>query len=314
MNSQIEQWRVQQYTANVYQLSQQKGSRIGPVVRSEVFKGKAEFFDRLGLAVAQKKAGRNTPTPNLDINHSRRMVTTSMYEWATLVDRKDKLQNIHDPENQYAISARNALGRSMDDVLIAAALGNAATGEDGSGSSALGNAQQVLAVSGSAASRMNILALLKAKLLFDQAEAEGPRYFVHSAGFLEAMLEQTQVTSADYNSVKALVKGELDTYLGFTFIHSERLPLFSATGASAATFDPSSGLYSVAGGALTPGATTVAGIAFVQDGLLLGKNEEAVGRIDERSDMSYSHQVYASMDFGAVRMEEVKVVQINALP
>lgn len=310
MNSQIESWRVQQYTANVYQLSQQKGSRLGSLVRSEVFKGKSEFFDRLGLATAQKKQGRNTPTPNLDIAHSRRMVTTAMYEWATLVDRKDKLQNIHDPENQYSISARNALGRSMDDVLIAAALGSAATGEDGSGSAALGTGQVIAAVSGGALSRLNVQALTKAKLLLDQAEVEGMRYFVHTAGFLEALLQLTQVTSADYNTVRALVRGEIDTYMGFKFIHTERLPLASATAFSGYKFDSTSGLYDNA--TLSLAGTEVCGFAFVGDGLLLGKNEEAVGRIDERADMSYSHQVYCSMDFGAVRMEEAKVVAVIA--
>lgn len=296
----------------MYQLSQQKGARLGPVVRTEVFKGKSEFFDRLGLSTAQIKQGRNTPTPNLDIAHSRRMVTTSMYEWATLVDRKDKLQNIHDPENQYAISARNALGRSMDDVIIAASFGSAATLEDGSGTQALPNAQLVAAVQSAAISRMNLNALLKAKLLLDQAETEGQRYFVHTAGMLEAMLEQTQVTSADFNTVRALVKGELDTYLGFKFIHSERLPLVSALSYSTSTYDSSTGLYSSSGIAL--GGTEVAGLVLVGDGVILGKNEEATGRIDERPDMSYSHQVYASMDFGAVRMEDVKVVSIAALP
>jgi hypothetical protein len=148
--------------------------------------------------------------------------------------------------------------------------------------------------------------------LMDQAEAEGPRFFVYTAGMLEAMLEQTQVTSADYNSVRALVKGEVDTYLGFKFIHSERLPL-SSVYASGLTYDSVTGLYSGAG-TVSAGGTSVAGLAFVGDGLLLGKNEEAVGRIDERPDMSYSMQVYNSMDFGAVRMEEVKVVAIQTLP
>ncbi len=314
MNSQIETWRVQQYTANVYQLSQQKGSRLAGGVRNEVFKGKSEFFDRLGLATAQKKTGRNSDTPNLDIAHSRRMVTTSTYNWGTLVDRKDKLQNIHDPENQYAISARNSLGRAMDTILITAAFGNAATSEDGSGSQALGTAQNIAPVSGGAISRMNVKALLTAKLLLDQAEAEGERFFVHTAAMLEAMLEQTQVTSADYNTVRALVKGEIDTYLGFKFIRTELLPLTSATANSASTFDPTSGLYSTAGGNLSLGGTEVAGLVYVGDGLLLGKNEEAIGRIDERPDKNYAMQVYAEMDFGAVRMEEVKVVQINALP
>lgn len=317
MNSQIEQWRVQQYTANVYHLAQQKGSRIAPMVRSETFKGKSEFFDRLGLATAQKKTSRNSPTPNLDLAHSRRMVTTSMYEWGTLVDRKDKLQNIHDPENQYSVAARSSFGRSMDDIIISAALGNAATGEDGSGSQALGSAQTLVSVSGGSISRLNVQALTKAKLLFDQAEVEGMRYFVHNAGMLEALLQQTQVTSADYNTVRALVRGEIDTYLGFKFIHSERLltsnnsiPNFSGLGY---TYDASSGLYN-ASGAVSLAGTEVCGIAFVGDGLLLGKNEDMIGRIDERPDMSYAHQVYASMDFGAVRMEEVKVVAVMANP
>ena len=56
--------------------------------------------------------------------------------------------------------------------------------------------------------------------------------------------------------------------------------------------------------------TEISAFAFVGDGLLLGKNEEAVGRIDERPDYSYAMQVYNSMDFGSVRMEEVKVVEI----
>lgn len=307
MNSQIESWRVQAYTANVYNISQQKGSRLAPLVRNEVFKGKIEYFDRLGVASAQKKTGRNTPTPNLDIAHSRRAVTTAMYEWATLVDRKDKLQNIHDPENQYSVAASNALGRSMDDILIAAALGNAATLEDGSGTSALGNGQKCASISGGSLAPLNVGALLNAKYLFDAAEAVGQRYIVINGSQLKGLLNQTQVTSSDYNTVKALVNGEVDTFAGFKFIHSERIPL-SSVYSTGWLFDSVSGLYNASGSSLA--STAVSAFAFVSDGLILGKNEEAVGRIDERADMSYSHQVYASMDFGAVRMEEVKVVEI----
>lgn len=310
MNSQIEQWRVQAYTANVYQLSQQRQSRLGPIVRSEVFKGKSEFFDRMGLATAQKKVARNSPTPNLDIPLSRRMVTTSLYEWGTVVDRKDKLQNIHDPENQFAQAASMALGRSMDDVIINAALGTAAAGEGGATSTSLGNAQKLASVSAGVISGLNIQALLGAKQLFDAAEVDSSsRYIVHNAAQLRSLLGQTQVTSSDYNSVKALVRGEIDTFLGFKFIHIERL-LASSVYSSGTTYDPSSGLYSTTGTTLSLLGTENSAFAFVGDGLLLGKNEEAIGRIDERPDLSYNMQVYNSMDFGAVRMEEVKVVEI----
>lgn len=311
MNSQIESWRVEQFTANVYQLSQQKGSRLASTVRNEAFKGKAEFFDRLGLAVAQKKIGRNTDTPNLDLAHSRRMLTTNMYEWATLVDRKDKLQNIHDPESQYAIAARNALGRTMDDVIIDAALGTARTGEDGSGSQSLGNGQKLVPLSGGVIAKLNIGALLTAKQILDAAEAEGMRYFVTNASGLQNLLTQTQVTSADYNSVKALVAGELDTFLGFKFIRSERI-LASSVYSSGFIYSTATGLYNASGTAL--GGTEVSNFAYVGDALILGQNEGMIGRIDQRSDKSYDWQVYASMDHGAVRMEEVKVVEVICAP
>ena len=307
MNFNIETWRVQAYTANVYQLAQQRASRLGPVVRTEVFKGKTEYFDRMGLAVAQKKISRNTPTPNLDLTLSRRAVTTTMYEWATLVDRKDKLLQIHDPENQFAQAASMALGRSMDSVIINAALGSATTGETGSTTQTLGNTQKVACVSQGASSPLNVATLLNVKQIMDSAEAVGPRYLVHNAAQLQNLLGQTQVTSADYNTVRALVHGEIDTYLGFKFIHTELL-VASSVYSTGWTFDPNTGLYKSGGTALA--GTENSAFAFVGDGIILGKNEEAIGRIDERNDLSYAMQVYNSMDFGAVRMEEVKVVEV----
>jgi hypothetical protein len=308
MNSQIESWRVQQYAANVYQLSQQKGSRLAQLVRKEQFKGKAEFFDRLGLATAQKKPSRNSDTPNLDITHSRRMVTTEMYEWATLVDRKDKLENIHSPENEYSVAARNALGRSMDDILIASSLGVARAGEGGASSVILPNTAKCAALSGvGALDYLNLNALLQAKFLLDSAEVEGQRYLIHRARDLQALLGDSKITSADYAAVKALVAGEVDSFLGFRFIRSERLPLATANDDSTFKWG-SDGLYS-AGGTVVA-ATDRQCVAFVGDGLILGMNEQMQGRIDERSDKSYSSQVYASMDLGGVRMEEEKVISI----
>jgi hypothetical protein len=232
-----------------------------------------------------------------------------MYEWATLVDRKDKLLQIHDPENQFAQAASMSLGRAMDTVTINAALGSAATGESGSTLVALPTSQKIASVSQGAISSLNVAAILQAKQKLDAAEAVGPRYLVHDAAQLQSLLNQTQVTSADYNTVRALVHGEIDTYLGFKFLHTE-LIVPSSTYSSGTTYDPNSGLYSTAAGALALPTGAMSAFVFVGDGLLLGKNEEAIGRIDERSDYSYAMQVYNSMDFGAVRMEEVKVVEI----
>lgn len=312
MNSQVEVWRAQQYAANVYHLSQQKDSRLAPVVRREMLeKGKASYFDRLGLATAQVKSGRNSDTPNLNIAHSRRMVSSQMYEWATLVDSKDKLQNIHDPENEYAKAARSAMGRAMDDVIITAALGNAYTGEAGGTTTTLGTGQKVVSVASSAASNLNVQALRKAKYILDanQVDPSIPRFVVVNASGLENLLTQTETTSSDYNTVRALVMGELDTFLGFKFIMSERCSSNLAS-SQAFTFSTTTGLYAGGGTAVSTISTAKSLFAFAADGILLGIGKDISGRIDERADKSYDMQVYSSMDLGAVRMEEEKVVEI----
>lgn len=64
----------------------------------------------------------------------------------------------------------------------------------------------------------NVGKLRRAKRLLDAgAVPMDARHFVQSPVALEQLLNVTQVTSADYNSVKALVNGELNTFLGFQF-------------------------------------------------------------------------------------------------
>jgi hypothetical protein len=310
MNSQIETWRVQQYAANVYQLSQQKGSKLASLVRNEEFTGKSEFFDRISVATAQDKIGRNGDTPNLNIDHSRRMVTTVTREWGTLVDRKDKVQQIHDPAHEYSVAAQMALGRKMDNVIISAMLGYAYGGEDGTSSTAHGNAQKVTAVASSALAYPNVQQLRKAKRIMDSASVEGPRYIAYAADFIEALLATTEVGSFDYNSVKALVAGDLDTFMGFKFVHCEEITNFLATTYDTGTykFNTTTGLYDSGGTAI--GGTERVAVAFVGDGVIFGKNPNAIAKVDERADKGYSTQVYAAIDCGAVRLEEAKVVQL----
>jgi hypothetical protein len=235
-----------------------------------------------------------------------------MCEWATLVDRKDKLQNIHDPENEYAKAARQAIARQLDSTIIGACLGTAYSGETGTTSNTLGNTQKCVPLSGGAQSKMTVSALLQAKQLLDVQEVpQEKRVFVHNASALQNMLGQTQVTSADYNTVKALVNGEIDTFLGFKFIRTE-LVVASSVYSSGFTYDTTSGLFNSGGSAIN--ALSTSNFVFQGDGIIVGMNEGAVGRIDERPDKGYGMQVYASMDFGAVRMEEARVVEIICLP
>lgn len=304
MSSQITTAFVKQFSANVFHLSQQKGSRLRPAVRTEMQRGESSFYDRIGTVAAVLRSGRHADTPQLDTPHTRRRVTLADYVWADLIDDVDKIRMLTDPSSDYAKAAMYALGRAMDDVIIAAALGTAYGAVDGGTSVALAAGNYIGAVSGGGLSGMNVATLRKVKKIMDQAEVDPSiqRYFVCNAEAIEDMLSETEVASSDFNTVKALAQGDINSYMGFNFIRSERLA--------------NSGLFSV--NTSTGGVTLSTGngnslrqcFAFAGDGILLALGMDVKARISERDDKNYSTQVFCEMSIGATRLEEAKVVGV----
>lgn len=302
MSNQVTEAFVQQYNANVMHLVQQKGSRLEGAVRKESQKGKSQFFDRIGTVSAVLRTGRHAPTPQMDTPHSRRMVTLNDYEWADLVDDQDKIRMLIDPTSEYAMAAAWAFGRKKDDVIISASLGSAYSGESGTVPVSHPNAQKFAATTGSAFSNLNIFTLRKVKKIFDANEVEGKRYMAVTSSQIESLLGEDQVTSADYNTIQALVKGEVNSFMGFEFIRLERLALTTSSTATVATGAVGSGV------SLT--GTNRACFAWADQGLLLSTGEDMVTKMSERDDLGYAMQVYCRMSIGATRMEEEQVVEV----
>ena len=309
MSSQIETARVKQYSANVFHLVQQKGSRLRSLCRNESLRGKSGFYDRIGSVTAQKKTSRHSDTPQIDTPHSRRRVTMADFEYADLVDKQDLIRTLFDPANPYAQAAVWALGRSMDDVIIAGALGTAFGGEEGDTSVVLPNSQKVACFDGSTTTgvNLNVQTLRAVKQKFDGNDVDESiaRHFAITSLQLQSLLGETEVTSSDFAVIKALVNGEVDTFMGFKFIRTERL----GRSDSNVTYDATDGTVGSGGGTVTA-ANSRRCIAWAMDGVLLAIGMDVMSRIDERADKSYATQVYASLSIGATRMEEEKVVEV----
>ena len=273
---------VEQYSANVQMLSQQMGSKLRAAVDVESIRGKQSFFEQIGKTTAQLRTSRHGSTPQIDMPHSRRALTTATYEWADLIDDADKIRMLIDPTSSYAKAAAAAMGRAMDSVIIAAAIGTSKTGVSGGTSTALPSSQKI--VHGSAG--LTVAKLLSAKKILDENDVDPSvkRYCVVSPEQIEDLLNLTEVKSSDFNTVKALAQGDINSFLGFEFITSNLL-----------TADA------------TPSRQV---IAFAADGIKLGIGKDVTAKISERDDKSYSTQVYYCMDLGATRMEEEKVVEI----
>jgi hypothetical protein len=132
---------------------------------------------------------------------------------------------------------------------------------------------------------LTIAKLVSAKQILDEGNVDPSiaRYLVCSPKQISDLLNNTTVTSSDFNTVKALAQGQISSFVGFQFIVSNRL---------------------------TDDGTSRQVIAFASDGLKLAIGKEPTARIDERSDKSYATQVYYCQSVGATRMEESKVVEI----
>ena len=227
MSTEITEAFVQQYRTNLIHLSQQKASRlINAVFLKENVTGKSVFFDRLGVQTMTQLTSRHADTLHQDTPHSRRMATLAPYTISDLIDEADMIRTLIDPTNPYAVAQANSIARTQDDIIIAAALGTAATGETGSGSQALPSAQKIAIALGGGGSDayLNLEKVIEAQRLMNAAEVdEENRFLVHDSFQLSKILALEKFTSIDYNTRKSLVEGSMPYFMGFTWIRSERL-------------------------------------------------------------------------------------------
>ncbi len=281
MSTQITTAFVEQYKSNVFHLAQQKGSRLRGAVKSETVTGTSHYFERIGATAAQVRTTRHSNTPQIDTPHSRRKVTLADYDWADLIDQEDKVRMLISPQSEYAKAGAYAMGRAMDDAIIAAASGNAFGGVAGATSVALPAGQKIAVGTTS----LTVAKLIAAKEILDASDVDPDetKYLVCSAKEITSLLGDDKVTSADYNSVKALVAGQIDSFMGFNFIRTERIA--------------------------ASGGDNLA-LAFTQSAIGLALGKDISTRISERDDKNYATQVFLSMTIGATRVEDEKVVEI----
>ncbi len=292
MSLQITTAFVEQYSANVQHLAQQKGSRLRSAVMTETVVGKNAFFEQIGATSARVRTSRHSDTPRVDTPHARRRLSLVDYDWADLIDNEDRVRMLIDPTSPYSQAAANAMGRAMDDAIIDAADGTANTGVAGATSTSLPAAQVVnvqVGIDPAADTGLNVGKLRGAKEILDQAEIEDEdRFIALNAKQLKNLLAETEITSSDYNIVKALVHGEVDTFLGFSFIRTQRIE----------NDDNSDNKV----------------LFWNKKGIMLGIGSNPTAKISERDDKNYATQVFYSMSIGATRMEEARVGYIECDP
>jgi hypothetical protein len=232
---------VQAFQSNLNMVPQQTQARLVSRVDSILnFDKPGDMFnaDDLGKTEPTEILERFGPSPENALEKSRRVGFFTPYEDGQFLDDVDTAKSLSDPSNM-TMQAMMAGRERYRDREIISALGRAArTGRNGENSVALPAAQIVarnswaysdinLAVAPSGNAGLTLSKLTESKVKLDKAEliGGGEKTFVASATQLGNLLRDKTITSSDYAAVKALINGEISSFMGWTFVQSELLPL-----------------------------------------------------------------------------------------
>jgi len=173
--------------------------------------GESYNFTRMGKGVANQKATQADVTP-MDISHGRQIANMENWNAPEYTDIFDQAEVNFDEKSELATTIAKAIGRREDQLVIdaLAAVTFAATNDEDP------DTGRIFDISGTR--NFDLTSIRSAKGHLDDIEADSAdRHIVLRAVALQKLLEDTTVTSSDFNTIRALVNGELDTYLGFKF-------------------------------------------------------------------------------------------------
>lgn len=187
------------FDAEVKQAYQGKAALVGATRQRRGVEGSIVKFPKVGKGVATLRVPQTDVTP-LNVDFSQ--VTATMQDW-NAAEYSDIFmqQKVNFEERSELVQVvANAIGRRQDQLILDALLA-------GKGST--------IAHGGT---DLTVAKLRAAKKTLDSNNVPAEdRHIVLHANNLSSLLSETAVTSADFNTVRALVSGELNTFLGFTF-------------------------------------------------------------------------------------------------
>ena len=196
---------VQLFDAEVKQAYQGARALAGITRERTNVEGNQVKFPKIGKGVATVRVPQTDVTP-LNVTYSQVTATMSDYIAAEYSDIFSQQKVNFDERRELVQVVGNAIGRRMDQLVIDALNASATS-------------LTVATTIGGAGTNMNIEKLIEAKKLLDanNVPSEGRCMIIH-ANNLAGMLGETEITSSDFATVKALVSGEVDTFMGFKFV------------------------------------------------------------------------------------------------
>lgn len=294
----IPQHYTTQFHQNWINRAQQKTSRLLPYVTPAPFTGERKRFSRSAEQEMTKIVTRKGDTPITDPSDDLRWLYMTGVELGNDLDQFDAhlLGEVVLPTSQRVNAAAMAYNRAVDREILEAASGTVMTGENGTSASSLpgGNAiaQDYVETGGATNSGLTVAKLRRAREIFlandidldGEDGSEEAAVLAVTGRQLINLLRTTEITSSDYNTVKALVEGKVDTFLGFKFRRVS------------AKVAPKSGDVRTC-------------VAWVKSAILFNAGEKKT-TIDRIPDKQNKIQIYTTALLGGMRLHDEGVVTI----
>ena len=278
----IDEVYVQSYEQIVRHLAQQGETKLRDWVQERGVSSEQHNWETLGATVATEKTGQRQATPQTDAVWGRRVSVASSWDVGDTVEQEDPVQMLVDPNSNLARSQSMAMKRAQDDIIITAA---SAAALNGDGSTTALTAGQIV---GDYTGEISFDMVTEVSEIFmaNDIDPDDPKVFVVGPKQVRKLLQLTEVTSADYQQVKALAgNGMIPNWMGFTWIMSTRLEV--------------------------PLADQLSCLAFTRRAIGLQINRDITARVAERPDLSFAWQIYCYQTLGAVRVEDLELVEVQ---
>jgi hypothetical protein len=317
-----------------------KGGKMRPYIQlatGDLFRKEGVYQRTTGGGLPSKVTNRFGDSPVSDIDYSRRRITRNQFQDGQFMDWADLSKMGIDPRSQKLTVMKNKFLR-QEDLIIDQALLNSGTfgGVEGQTQVNFGVSDKITDITnkyekgiinvdvdgsgGSTPVGFNYGKFLETLTQFGNQsvdiETQKPLFKISWHQWQDIMNDDnfTDFDNRGGARVNEQGAGQIYDYMGASFCISNIVPFFaSANPTASADFnidldvdvDTTTGVWKDTGG-----HATRACYAMIQDAALFEVNPDITTKISERADKSFNYYAYMKAEFGAVRMEEEKVIAI----
>ncbi len=178
---------------------------LGGLVRERAVEGSTVKFPKIGKGTASIRVPQTDVTP-MSVTYSQVTATMEDFIAAEYSDIFNQAKVNFQDRAELVQVVSGAIGRRMDQVVLDALVAS-------SGTNTVANSI------GGSNTNLNVAKLRETKKKMDAKNVPGEgRTIIAHANNMDALLAETEVTNSDFNTVKALVTGEVNSFLGFNFV------------------------------------------------------------------------------------------------